>query len=158
MTKNHTFIFLLPPKIEKETATCNRDINPHKISNNNTNVMVGKLQAFDNIKRVSVTESSFNIIQFWSNYKDSELHELAKIFAQHNHSIIAIARTPEKLDMLAASIPNELLQNVTTTVYDVVKDPFSKLQKVIETLEWDSVDILINNAGLLINKPFRSIR
>lgn len=51
---------------------------PNCIINNNTNDIIGKIQSFDNIKRVSVS-ANFNILDFWQNYSVKELCDLAKI-------------------------------------------------------------------------------
>ena len=76
--------------------------------------------------------------------------ELAKLFANNGHKVLAISRnTKPLLDI------NH--QNITTISVDVSQ--ISDLKKVTEFVKknWKKVDILINNAGKLINKPFTEL-
>ena len=76
--------------------------------------------------------------------------ELAKLFANNGHKVLAISRnTKPLLDI------NH--QNITTISVDVSQT--SDLKKVTEFVKknWKKVDILINNAGKLINKPFTEL-
>lgn len=76
--------------------------------------------------------------------------ELAKLFANKGHKVLAISRnTKPLLDI------NH--QNITTISVDVSQ--ISDLKKVTEFVKknWKKVDILINNAGKLINKPFTEL-
>lgn len=76
--------------------------------------------------------------------------ELAKLFANNGHKVLAISRNTEPL----TSVNNK---NITTIPVDVSQT--SDLKKVTEFVEtnWKKVDILINNAGKLINKPFTAL-
>jgi len=73
--------------------------------------------------------------------------ELAQIFAQNNYNVLALSRNSEPLKNLN-------IKNITTISVDlsIEKD----LKKVTDFVSenWKSVDVLINNAGKLINKPF----
>ena len=76
--------------------------------------------------------------------------ELAKLFANNGHKVLAISRnTKPLLDI------NH--QNITTISVDVSQT--SDLKKVTEFVKknWKNVDILINNAGKLIHKPFTEL-
>jgi 3-oxoacyl-[acyl-carrier protein] reductase len=76
--------------------------------------------------------------------------ELAKLFANNGHKVLAISRnTKPLLDI------NH--QNITTISVDVSQT--SDLKKVTEFVKknWKKVDILINNAGKLIHKPFTEL-
>lgn len=67
-----------------------------------------------------------------------------------NHKIIAISRNTEHLDKLHHN-------NIFTVPFDLNNtDELINLRKII-TAEFNAIDILINNAGMLINKPFESI-
>ncbi len=68
------------------------------------------------------------------------------------HKILAISRNEEKLEQLAASSP---AQNIEYLAYDLSRPNKDALIKKIA--HWDSVDVLINNAGLLRNKPFAKL-
>jgi len=76
--------------------------------------------------------------------------ELAKLFAKNNHNVLAISRNTETLTSLS-------LKNITTIAVDITDK--KNLKKVAEFIadNWKTVDILINNAGKLINKPFEKL-
>ncbi|PQJ74930.1 SDR family NAD(P)-dependent oxidoreductase [Polaribacter gangjinensis] len=76
--------------------------------------------------------------------------ELAKIFANNGHKVLAISRNTTPLSKINH-------ENITTISVDVSKT--SDLKKISEFVEinWKKVDILINNAGKLINKPFTEL-
>lgn len=75
--------------------------------------------------------------------------ETAKILAEKGHKILAISR--KKSSELAT------LENVTCLEIDITIE--ADLQKVKDFVEnqWGHLDILINNAGALVNKPFEEI-
>ena len=76
--------------------------------------------------------------------------ELAKLFASNNHNVLAISRNIEPLS--AINHPNIKIISV-----DLAKDTdLEKVSSYIKT-NWKKVDILINNAGKLINKPFTEL-
>ncbi|MCX7986927.1 MAG: SDR family oxidoreductase [Bacteroidales bacterium] len=75
--------------------------------------------------------------------------ELVKIFAKNNQNrIIGISRTPQISD-------NENIHYLSFDLMQIENQSeilFQKIQSICE-----SVDILINNAGLLVNKNFESV-
>lgn len=75
--------------------------------------------------------------------------EMAKLFAANNHNVLCLSRN-EHIEL------NQ--KNITQIPFDLSLE--TAYQKVTEFVSenWDNhVDILINNAGLLINKPFDQI-
>lgn len=76
--------------------------------------------------------------------------ELAQFFANNGHKVLAVSRNTKPLQIINH-------QNITVISVDLSKD--KEIQKVSEfiTSNWKRVDILINNAGKLINKPFSSL-
>ncbi|MGY8939408.1 MAG: SDR family NAD(P)-dependent oxidoreductase [Flavobacteriales bacterium] len=76
--------------------------------------------------------------------------ELAKQYAESGHQVLAISRNSEPL-----SAVNH--KNITVLSVDI-SNPHEVLKIVAFVKnEWKKVDILINNAGKLINKPFTEI-
>jgi len=76
--------------------------------------------------------------------------ELAQLFAKNNCNVLAISRNVQTLNALN-------LKNITAISVDLSKE--TDLNKVTEFVSqnWNNVDILINNAGKLINKPFTDL-
>ncbi|WP_456422347.1 SDR family oxidoreductase [Lutibacter sp.] len=76
--------------------------------------------------------------------------ELAQLFARNGYKVLALSRNSKPLEMLN-------LKNITTISIDLSKE--SELEKVTGFISsnWKTVDILINNAGKLINKPFKEL-
>ncbi|MEC7262973.1 MAG: SDR family oxidoreductase [Bacteroidota bacterium] len=75
--------------------------------------------------------------------------ELVKQFAQEGHQVLALSRN-------AKPVENLKLSNVQTFSFDLGNR--SDFQKVNDFLsQWHVVDVLINNAGRLVNKPFQDI-
>ena len=72
--------------------------------------------------------------------------ELAKLFGDEGHQVLALSRNDKPI--LGLNHPN-----ISSFSFDLSKS--SDLQKLTEAiLNWETVDILINNAGRLLNKPF----
>lgn len=72
--------------------------------------------------------------------------ELARLFADEGHQVLALSRNSKPISDLNHS-------NIDTFPFDISSP--SDLKKLEDFLEgWKSVDILINNAGKLLNKPF----
>ena len=72
--------------------------------------------------------------------------ELAKIFADEGHKVLALSRNPRPI--LDANHGN-----IATFSCDLcLKDDYRKVAEFIA--DWNQVDILVNNAGALLNKPF----
>lgn len=76
--------------------------------------------------------------------------ELAQLFANNGHQVLAISRNTKPL--LAVNH-----KNITVLSVDLSKN--EEIQKVSEFVksDWKKVDILINNAGKLVNKPFTEL-
>ena len=76
--------------------------------------------------------------------------ELAQIFADEGHKVLALSRNPRPILDVNHS-------NIATFSCDLcVQDDYKKVEEFIE--EWEQVDVLINNAGALLNKPFAETR
>lgn len=95
--------------------------------------------AFSGVRNVIITGTSRGIG-----------FELAQLFAKEGHNVLALSRNDEPCKNLN-------LQNVTSISCDI-----SNREQVEETVSfvknnWTHVDILINNSGLLINKPFQEL-
>ena len=76
--------------------------------------------------------------------------ELAQQFAKNNFQVLALSRNQKPLDNLK-------LKNIETLSVDVCnQDDLQKVSKYLSE-QWGDVDILIHNAGFLINKPFESL-
>lgn len=72
--------------------------------------------------------------------------ELAQLFANEGHQVLALSRNEKPIAGLGH-------QNIATFPFDISKAvDLQKLQDYIQ--DWNAVDILINNAGKLLNKPF----
>ena len=76
--------------------------------------------------------------------------ELAKQFAENNFQVLALSRNQKPLEELQ-------LKNITTLSVDVCKQEDLEKVKTYIASEWNEVDILIHNAGFLINKPFENL-
>ena len=76
--------------------------------------------------------------------------ELAQLFAKNNCQVLALSRNIEPLNNLK-------LKNIDTLYVDVCnQDDLQKVSKYLSE-NWKDVDILIHNAGFLINKPFENL-
>ncbi|HEX9825507.1 MAG TPA: SDR family oxidoreductase [Flavobacteriaceae bacterium] len=74
-------------------------------------------------------------------------YELVKLFANEGHKVLALSRNPQPINDLH-------LDSVTSVAFDLTKpEDFIWVEDFIGT-NWEHVDVLINNAGALINKPF----
>ncbi|RIA10559.1 short-subunit dehydrogenase [Flavobacteriaceae bacterium MAR_2010_72] len=73
--------------------------------------------------------------------------ELVKLFADAGHKVLSLSRNTQPVNALN-------LDNVTSFSFDLANsEDFIWVEDFINT-NWNKVDILINNAGALINKPF----
>lgn len=72
--------------------------------------------------------------------------QLAQLFADSGHKVLALSRNPRPiLDLNHA--------NIATFACDLSsKDDYDKVVEFIE--DWPQVDVLVHNAGALLNKPF----
>jgi 3-oxoacyl-[acyl-carrier protein] reductase len=76
--------------------------------------------------------------------------ELAKQFAENGHQVLALSRNSAPLSAINH-------KNITILSVDISNSPdLNKVSYFIKNT-WEKVDILINNAGKLINKPFTEL-
>ena len=73
--------------------------------------------------------------------------ELVHLFANQGHNVLALSRN-------AKPVSNLHFENISSFAFDLCnEDDYQKVTDFIKE-EWKHVDILINNAGAIINKPF----
>lgn len=73
--------------------------------------------------------------------------ELARLFAEEGHNVVALSRN----DRPIAALDHP---NIVSFPFDITKSAdLQKLQEFVAS-KWDSVDVLINNAGRVLNRPF----
>ena len=77
-------------------------------------------------------------------------YELVKKFSQQGHNVLALSRNAEPIKELN-------LANVVAIPFDIISE--GDIHEVVQFVKnkWESVDILIHNAGALLNKPFEEI-
>tara|TARA_B100000949_G_scaffold200612_1_gene188243 strand:+ start:83 stop:769 length:687 start_codon:yes stop_codon:yes gene_type:complete len=77
-------------------------------------------------------------------------YELVKKFSQQGYNVLALSRNAEPIKQLN-------LDNVVAIPFDITSE--CDIQGVVQFVKnkWESVDILIHNAGALLNKPFEEI-
>ena len=74
-------------------------------------------------------------------------YELVKLFANNGYNVLALSRNDKPVKSLK-------LKNVNVFAFDLGNpDDYRKVKAFINA-NWKQVDILINNAGALLNKPF----
>lgn len=79
--------------------------------------------------------------------------ELAKIHLLNGNNVLAISRNAEKLQELKMFENNSQFRFLSLDLAD-----YKKLNQITETIQdWEKVDVLYNNAGILVNKPFAEI-
>ncbi len=73
--------------------------------------------------------------------------QMAKLFAKEGHHVLALSRNEKPIAELAS-------ENIHTFSFDITNS--KDIGKVLAFVEsnWKQVDVLINNAGKLLNKPF----
>ncbi len=77
-------------------------------------------------------------------------YELAKLFADQGHNVLALSRNSKPIQDLKNS-------KITALPFNLNKEEdYIVLKDFLET-NWKTVDVLINNAGALLNKPFLEI-
>ncbi|MFI8379264.1 SDR family NAD(P)-dependent oxidoreductase [Leeuwenhoekiella sp. NPDC079379] len=76
--------------------------------------------------------------------------EMAQLLAAQGHNVLALSRNEKPLKELN-------LERIHTFSFDITNA--SDLKKVSDFVSnhWNSVDVLIHNAGALVNKPFEEI-
>ncbi|MBL7560095.1 SDR family oxidoreductase [Olleya sp. YSTF-M6] len=73
--------------------------------------------------------------------------ELVKLLIGQGHNVLALSRNAEPIEALK-------LKNTTALPFDLsIEDDYSKVEAFIQN-NWKHVDVLINNAGAIVNKPF----
>lgn len=73
--------------------------------------------------------------------------ELAKLFAHNGHKVLALSRNITPIASLAH-------KNISYFPFDLTnQEDAAALQKFLKD-NWQTVDVLVNNAGRLVNKPF----
>ena len=73
--------------------------------------------------------------------------EMVKIFSKQGHNVLALSRNHKPVEELQ-------IDSVTAFPFDLGKpDDYKRVIDFIDQ-EWKQVDVLINNAGILVNKPF----
>ena len=73
--------------------------------------------------------------------------EMVHIFAKQGHNVLALSRN-------AQPVSNLQFDNITSFSFDLNNpEDYTKVETFIKD-EWKKVDVLINNAGTLLNKPF----
>ena len=73
--------------------------------------------------------------------------ELVHLLANQGHNVLALSRN-------AQPVANLHFDNISSFAFDLCIDTdYEKVEQFIKE-EWKHVDILINNAGTLLNKPF----
>jgi NAD(P)-dependent dehydrogenase (short-subunit alcohol dehydrogenase family) len=74
------------------------------------------------------------------------------------HKVIALSRAQDKLERLL-EIAHGLNPDaeIFALAFDIVNDDYTGLQQFISSNFDNRVDVLINNAGVLINKPFNQL-
>jgi len=78
-------------------------------------------------------------------------YELVKLLASEGHQVLTLSRNSAPIEQLA-------LANVQAISFDLSKaNDYDKVKEFVQTHWNNKVDILINNAGLLVNKPFEEL-
>lgn len=73
--------------------------------------------------------------------------ELVNLFANQGHNVLALSRNTQP-------VRNLQFDNISSFAFDLCEEgDYKKVESFIQK-EWKHVDILINNAGMLLNKPF----
>ena len=76
--------------------------------------------------------------------------EMAKLFADEGHQVLALSRNDAPILALNH-------QNITAFPFDISSQKDLDIVSDFISSTWHQVDILINNAGKLLNKPFLEI-
>ena len=75
-------------------------------------------------------------------------HETAKSFLSNGHKVLAISRNAQPLEQLKK-------EGASTLTFDLTSKNYTPL--VQKVTDFGPIDILINNAGALVNKPFTQL-
>lgn len=77
-------------------------------------------------------------------------YELARILADEGHQVLALSRNEKPINTLQH-------KNIHTFSFDICNSEDLKKMTDFISSRWRQVDVLINNAGKLLNKPFGEI-
>ena len=77
-------------------------------------------------------------------------YEMIQLFANAGHEVIALSR---KIDAIQA-LDNTSIQAIATDLS--AQSSIEETAKIILT-KWDRIDVVIHNAGMLVNKPFQEL-
>jgi len=73
--------------------------------------------------------------------------ELARLFASQGHQVLALSRNEFPVCQLN-------IETISSLAFDLTKPEDFKTIDHFISHKWKQVDVLINNAGVLLNKPF----
>ena len=73
--------------------------------------------------------------------------EMAQLFANEGHQVLALSRNENAITQLKH-------ENIFSFPFDITKKEDLKRADDFLNTNWETVDVLINNAGNLLNKPF----
>lgn len=79
---------------------------------------------------------------------------LVNEFLQEGHRVVGISSNAKKLETAFQDLPSQ--ENFISICFDLAK--LDQYHLLAQQIPFSQVDILINNAGLLINKPFEAIQ
>ncbi len=77
-------------------------------------------------------------------------YELAKLLGDEGHQVLALSRNEKPIQDLNH-------KNINTFSFDICKEGDLERMTNFVSERWNKVDVLINNAGKLLNKPFSEI-
>ena len=77
-------------------------------------------------------------------------YEMIQLFANAGHEVIALSR---KIDAIQA-LDNTSIQAIATDLS--AQSSIEETAKIILT-KWNRIDVVIHNAGMLVNKPFQEL-
>jgi len=73
--------------------------------------------------------------------------EMVHIFANAGHNVLALSRNEKR-------VSNLTFENITSLAFDLSKpEDYAKVTTFVEE-NWEQVDVVIHNAGALLNRPF----
>ncbi len=75
-----------------------------------------------------------------------------KLAQQKGHRVLALSRSETGLQQLQAQAPDKIV----VLPFDLTKPDWQTLLSMLE--DWNELDVLVNNAGRLVNKPFLELK
>jgi len=76
--------------------------------------------------------------------------EMAKVFAEKGHNVLALSRNEQPILKLNLNTVEAFSFDITSS------EDIQKVSKYVSE-NWDQADVLINNSGYLVNRPFSEI-